>query len=171
MPTVSFSMQGARLYMMNPNVSPHVAVVVPQLTGLDNLGGQKTSIPISNFDSADFMEFAGGLVDPGKPSGNIIVDMGSSGAALINTMLQQGTNYITQFFFGMADGTSPPTVVAGVLTPPSSGSPAVYSRSGWLFGGFVNEFTITGQVNNVLMAKFGIQATGRRDMIVKGATV
>jgi hypothetical protein len=168
MATKYFVAQGSQLYIMNPTVSPHVAVVAAQLQGLDGIGGQKSSIKLSNFDSPGYDEYAPGLVDPGKPSGNCVLDMLNTAHQLLQTLLGLGQNAQTSFFYGLADGTSPPTVVTGVLTPPSTGSPKVYTRSGWLWDGFVNEWTVSAATNNVAMAKFGCQATGARQMIVKG---
>ena len=163
--------QGNQLYIMNQTVSPHVAVVVPALQGIDNLGGQKTAIPITNLDSLGFMEYAPGLVDPGKPSGNIIFEYTDTTMQLLNKLLGMGAGATTSLFYADSDAALPPTVVAGVLTPPQTGSsPKTYTRSGWLFDGFVTEFTIQAQVNNIVLAKFAIQASGARKMIVLGQT-
>lgn len=169
MATKFSGMQGAQLYLMNPTVSPKVAVVVPQLQGIDNLGGKKSSIKLTNFDSVGYEEYAPGLVDPGTPGGNIVHDYNNATIQLLNKLLGLGDSSFTSFFFGASDGTAAPTVTAGVLKPPVTGtSPGTYTRSGWLTDGFVTEYTITGQVNNVTMAKFSFQASGERKMIVKG---
>lgn len=159
--------QGTQLYFMNQTVSPHVAVVAAALQGLSGIGGVKSSIKLSNFDSPGYDEFAGGLIDPGKPNGNMITDMNNSAHQLLKTLLGLGQTAETSFFYGLGDGTGAPTVIAGVLTPPKSGSPSLYTRSGWLWDGFVNEFSQSAQTNNVLMAKFGSQASGAVQMIVK----
>lgn len=170
MATTKYSpVQGSQLFIMNQTVSPHVAVVVPAMQGIDNLGGQATSIPITNFDSIGYMEYAKGLVDPGKPSGNIVFDYNNATLQLLNKLLGMGDGAETSFFYAAADGTAAPTVVAGVLTPPKTGaSPGTFTRSGWLFNGFVADFTIQGQTNNVVIAKFAVQATGPRQLAVKG---
>lgn len=170
--TTQFSpVQGTQLFIMNNTISTAVAVVVPAMQGIDNLGGQKTAIPITNFDSQGYMEYAPGLVDPGKPSGNIIFDYNNTTLQLLNKLLGMGAGATTSFYYGAADGTGAPTVVTGALTPPQTGtSPKTYTRSGWLFDGFVTDFTIQGQTNNVVIAKFAIQATGPRKMIVLGET-
>lgn len=168
MTTAHFVTQGTQLYVMKQTVSPHIAVVAAALQGLAGIGGVKSSIKLSNFDSAGYDEYAGGLVDPGKPNGNMILDFNSSAHQLFKTLLGLGATADTSFFYGAADGTSAPTVVAGVLTPPTSGSPPLYTRSGFLWNGFVNEFSQSAQVNNVIMAKFGCQASGAIGMIVKG---
>lgn len=169
MSTQYFVTQGTQLYLLNKVASPVTVSVAAQLQGLDNIGGQKSSIKLSNFDSPGYDEYAPGLVDPGKPGGNVVLDMNSVAHQLLQTLLGMGTGSETQFFYGLADGTDAPTATGGVLKPPASGaSPALYTRSGWLWNGFVTEFTISAQTNNVAMAKFGSQATGARQMIVKG---
>lgn len=171
MSTVYSGTQGSQLYIMNPTVSPKVAVVVPQLQGIDGLGGKKSSIKLTNFDSVGYDEYAPGLVDPGNPNGNIVFDYNNTTCQLLQKLLGLGDTSRTSFFYGASDAALAPTVVTGVLTPPQTGSsPKTYTRSGWLFDGFVNEYTITAQVNNVVMAKFGAQATGARQLIVKGST-
>jgi len=166
--TKYFVAQGTQLYVMNQTVSPHVAVVAAALQGLAGIGGAKSSIKLSNFDSPGYDEFAGGLIDPGKPNGNMITDMNSTAHQLLKTLLGLGQTAETSFFYGLGDGTSPPTVIAGVLTPPKSATPVLYTRSGWLWDGFVSEFSQSAQTNNVLMAKFSSQASGAVQMIVKG---
>lgn len=168
MATQFYVTQANQIYIQNKTVSPNTAVVITQIQGVDGLGGQKSSIKVTNFDSAGYEEYAPGLVDPGKPGGNVVLDYLSTAHQLLNKLLGMGQGSTTSFFYGMADGVSAPTVVAGVLTPPGSGSPSIYSRSGWLYDGFVAEFTVSAQVNNVVMAKFAAQATGARKMIVKG---
>lgn len=168
MATVHFVTQGSQLYIQNKTVSPNTAVVVESVQGIDGLGGQASSIKLTNFDSPGYEEYAKGLVDPGKPGGNIVLNFGSPAHQLLNKLLSMGQGATTSFFYGAADGVAAPTIVAGVLTPAKTGSPGTYSRSGWLYDGFVAEFTISAQVNNVMMAKFTAQATGARQMIVKG---
>lgn len=171
MATNYFVAQGTQLYVMNPTVSPHIAVVAAQIQGLSGIGGVKSSIKLSNFDSPGYDEFAPGLVDPGKPSGNAVTDMNSAAHQLLKTLVGLGQTANTSFFYGLADGAAPPTVIAGVLSPPRITSPTTaYSRSGWFWDGFVNEFSQSAQTNNVLMAKFGSQASGAVKMIVKGQT-
>jgi|SRR5215831_1364976 len=164
-----FVTQGTQLYVMNTTVTVAVAVVVAALQGFQGLGGQKASIKLSNFDSPGFDEYAGGLIDPGKPNGNVILDFNSTAHQLLNKLLKLGQNATTQFFYGAADGTGgPPTVVGGNLQPPVSGvSPnQKWARSGFLWTGFVNEFSFSAAVSNVIMAKFSAQASGAIQMCV-----
>lgn len=230
MATNSFVVQGTTLFMMNP-LTGNTVVTCAAVQGLSGIGGVKSSIKLSNFDSPGYDEFAPGLVDPGKPGGNIILDYNNAGHQLMKQLVGLGNTGNTQFFYGAADNTTVPTAVANVMTAPQylgqtitaslnatgggqlvvtvvaagtlaigqtvsgagvtantlitgqvSGTPggvgtysvsisqvvgsesmttnSVFSRSGWFWSGFVNEFSITAQTNNVIMAKFGSQATG-----------
>lgn len=170
MATNYFVTQGTQLFVMDVTVSPHVATLAAALQGFTGLGGQKASIKLSNFDSPGFDEYAGGLIDPGKPNGNVIHDFNNAAHQLMLTLLKMGQGSTTQFFYGAADGAGPPTVVAGLLVPPVTGvSPSQkWARSGFLWSGFVNEFSQSAQVSNVIMSKFSCQASGAVQMCVKG---
>lgn len=170
MATNYFVTQGTQLYLMNKTVSPATAVVAAQLQGLDGLSGQKSSITLTNFDSPGYMEYAPGLVDPGKPGGNVVFDANSTTHQLLHQLVGMGQGATTSFFYGLADGTAAPTVITGVLTPPKTGASAAapWSRSGFLWDGFVSEFSYSAQVNNVVLAKLSTQVSGAVKMVVKG---
>jgi hypothetical protein len=232
MGTNNFVAQGTQLAVVNP-VTGNTVVIPAALQGLAGIGGVKSSIKLSNFDSPGYDEFAPGLVDPGKPSGNIILDFNNVGHQLMKTLVGLGNAGSTQFFYGSADGTVMPTSNASASTSTIAGTVFTaagalvgafglgqlltgagvtagtfitsfgtgtgglgtyninisqtvastsiagtqgfgftnpYVRSGFWWAGFVNEFSITAQTNNVLMAKFGAQATGLILEYVKGAT-
>jgi hypothetical protein len=278
-PTVSYVAQLNILYMLDPTQSGIVLPVVA-LNGFQGLGGTKSSIKLSNFDSNGYDEYAPGLVDPGKPSGTVILNYGDASHQLCQKLLGMGNAGNTSFFFGQSDSTNVPTAPGNILTPPqatltppvqaalatsttggtlpatssykyyvtaitSAGETTVsneqsvttgagatnsntvswaavpnasgyniyrtaaaggtgtelkldsvvggstvsyvdtgaktpagalpasntakyFTRSGWLFNGFVSEFAFQTQVNNVAMCKFTAQATGARQMIVLG---
>jgi hypothetical protein len=238
MGTNSFVAQGTQLFVMNP-LTGNTVVTVSAVQGLAGIGGVKSSIKLSNFDSPGYDEFAPGLVDPGKPSGNVVLDFNNAAHQLMKTLVGLGNAGSTAFFYGAADAVTVPTATGGVLSPPvlaastftgslnttsggqlivasgltgaialgqvvtgagitantvitgfvsgtfgglgtysvsisqtvaseSMTASGIFSRSGWYWNGFVNEFSITAQTNNVLMAKFGAQATGAVLEYVKG---
>lgn len=163
--------QGSQLYIANMTVSTAIAVVIAGVQGVDGIGGKKSSIKTTSFDSVGYEEYAPGLVDPGNPSGNIVFDYNNATHTLLQKLLGLGQGAMTSFFYAASDGTAAPTMVSGKLTPPTTGtSPKTFTRSGWLFDGFVNEYTISAQVNNVVLAKFGAQASGARQLAVKGSS-
>lgn len=171
--TKSYSSQGTKLYLINKTVSPNVVVVVTALAGLDGLGGDATSVDKSNFDSPGYMEYAKGLVDPGKPGGDIIFNFGDAAHILLQKLLGLGEGSETAFFLGAGDGTGAPTIdVTDPLDPrliaPVSTSPVVATRSGVGFVGFVASFTKTAAVNDIWKAKLSIQASGGQTLYTKG---
>ena len=273
-PTVSYTAQNVILYIADPTNLGSILPVVA-LNGFQGLGGVKSSIKLSNFDSAGYDEYAPGLVDPGKPSGSIILNYKDSSHQLLQRLLGLGASGATSFFFGEADSTTVPTApggvatapvgsavstpgtvtpststtggalaagpyfykvtalnaagetlpsaeatqtttgststvtlswttvagassyniyrstvtnaetliantltngyvdagpyFAGTVTVPVANTTAGFSRSGWMFNGFVAEFGYQTSTNNVAMMKLTIQATGARKMIVRGA--
>lgn len=274
-PTVSFVAQLNQLFIVDPTQT-NVVQSVAALQGFQGLGGAKSSIKTTNFDSNGYDEYAPGLVDPGKPSGNVVLNYGDASHQLLQKLLGLGSTAQTAFMFAQSDGaTTAPTAPSNVLTPPTgtlvaapgtltpststtggtlpaatyyykltalnvagettasaeasqvttgatstvtftysavsgatgykvyratspgaevylttigavttftdtgaitpgtaappaSNTTGGYSRSGWVFNGFVAEFGFQTQVNNVAMCKLTIQATGARQMIVRG---
>lgn len=171
--TKSYSSQGAKLYILNKTVSPQVVAVVVALAGLDGLGGDATSVDKSNFDSAGYMEYAKGLVDPGKPGGDVIFNFNDPGHLLLQKLLGLGDGSETAFFLGAGDGTGAPTI--DVTNPgdprliaPVSTSPVLATRSGVGFVGFVASFTKSAAVNDIFKAKLSIQASGGQTLYTKG---
>lgn len=159
--------QGVALFFQNATVSPAVVATVATMMGVDSLSGDATSIDITNFSSPGFKEYAKGLVDPGKPSGDIVYQFTSAAQQALETYLVTGQGATTQWYLGAADGTSPPTITTGILTPPLSGSNA--TRSGFYWYGFVASMTKSIPVNSFIKAKLTIQASGRIWEIVKGS--
>lgn len=276
-PTVSFVAQLNQLFIVDPTQT-NVVQSVAALQGFQGLGGVKSSIKTTNFDSNGYDEYAPGLVDPGKPSGNIVLNYGDASHQLLQKLLGLGSTAQTAFMFAQSDGAgtaavptapgnvlTPPTgtacaapgtltpststvggtlaaatyyykltalnvagettasaeanqvttgatstvtltwsavsgatgyklyratstgaevylttlgavttftdtgaITPGTAAPPTSNTTGGYSRSGWVFNGFVAEFGFQTQVNNVAMMKLTIQATGARQMIVRG---
>jgi len=274
-PTVNYVCQQNVLYIADPTNLGSVLPVVA-LNGFQGLGGTKSSIKTTNLDSAGYDEFAPGLVDPGKPSGSVILNYLDASHQLCQKLLGLGNTSQTSFFYGQADSTITPTAPGGVMTaptvpscatpgtvtpgtstsggtlaaatyfykitalnaagetlpspeasqittgstssvslswsavtnatgynvyrsnstgtekllttlgnvlsyidvgpfyvgtvsPPAANTTAGFARSGWLFNGFIAEFSFQSQVNNVAMCKLTVQATGARQMVVRGA--
>jgi hypothetical protein len=115
-PTVNYVAQQNILYMMDPTQNGVVQPVVA-LNGFQGLGGQKSSIKLSNFDSAGYEEYAPGLVDPGKPTGTVILNYGDASHQLCQKLLGLGNSGNTSFFFGQSDASTAPTAPGNVLTP------------------------------------------------------
>lgn len=118
-PTVNYVAQLNILYIMDPTGLNSVLPVVA-LQGFQGLGGAKSSIKTTNFDSNGYDEYAPGLVDPGKPSGNIVLNYGDASHQLLQKLLGLGNSGQTSFFFGQSDNTTVPTAPGNILAPPTS---------------------------------------------------
>lgn len=163
------STQGQQVYIMDTSVSPHVAVEIDLLNGFNGLGGDAKKIDVTTFSSFSTMEYRKGLIDPKQATGELIFAADSAAHQLLLKLQQEtGTTATTSLFVGFSDGTAAPTVVAGVLTPPTTGTPAHYARSGVLTDCFVMTVSFKAPVNEVVRADLTIQPTGVQTNVVKG---
>lgn len=163
------STQATQVYIKNDTVSPNTAVEIDLLNGFNGLGGDAKKIDVTTFSSSSTMEYRKGLIDPKQFTGELIFAANSAAHQLLLELQQQsGTDANTQIFVGFSDGTGAPTVVAGDLTPPTTGSPATYSRSGVLTDCFVMTVSFKAPVNEVVRADLTIQPTGVQTNVVKG---
>jgi hypothetical protein len=119
-PTVNFVAQQNQLFFFDPT-QVNVVQSVAALNGFQGLGGQKSSIKLSNFDSAGYEEYAPGLVDPGKPTGTVILNYGDASHQLLQKLLGLGNTGVTSWFFAQSDGAGTaavPTAPGNVMTLP-----------------------------------------------------
>jgi hypothetical protein len=173
MTTKSYSTQGSQLYFPDTSASPVVVDPIAQMTGFTGLGGKKTKIDITNYDSPGYKEYAGGLLDAGELTFDLIWDFTNANHILIQK-LAASANATRDFVFGASDGTAPPTftgtLAAGpiVLVPPVSASPKLYTRSGFLFSGYFSTFTVAAPVDSIIKVSCAVQQTGSILTFVKG---
>jgi hypothetical protein len=165
MTTNAYPTQGSRLYFPNVTASPAVVAPVAQMTGFTNAGGKRTKIPISNFDSGNFHEYKGGMMDASEITFDLIWDFTSANHKLIQ-QLSQTPNTERDFFFAAGDGTALPTITGSIgagnvhLKPPVSASPVKITRSGFLFFGYFSMFQLDAALDKVYVVKSGVQMSG-----------
>lgn len=175
MSTKSYSTQGSKLYFPDLTTSPVLVSAVAQMTGFTGLGGKKTKIDITNYDSDGWKEYAGGLLDAGELQFDLIWDFTNSNHILIAN-LAASANATRNFFFGASDGVAPPTSTGTlaappvVLVPPVTTSPKKYARSGFLFSGYFSSFQVDAPVDSIIKVKCAVQQSGAIQTIVKGTT-
>lgn len=175
MTTKSYSTQGSKLYFPDLTTSPVVVAAVAQMTGFTGLGGKKTKIDTTNYDSPGYKEYAGGLLDAGELTFDLIWDFTNANHILIAN-LAAAANADRDFFFGASDGSSPPTFTGTlaappiVLVPPKSTSPVKWTRSGFLFHGYFSMFQVDAPVDSIIKVHCAVQQSGGITPIVKGAT-
>jgi hypothetical protein len=174
MPTKAYSTQGSQLYFADTTASPAVVDPIAQMTGFTGLGGKKTKIDITNYDSVNYKEYQGGLLDAGELTFDLVWDFTNANHILVQ-QLAQAANASRYFVFGASDGTAPPTFTGTlasppiVLVPPVTASPKHYSRSGFLFFGYFSMFQVDAPVDSIIKVHAAIQQSGGITTFVKGA--
>ena len=177
MTTKSYSTQGSQLFFPDETASPAVASPIAQMTGFTGLGGKKTKIDITTFDSSGFKEYAGGLLDAGELTFDLIWDFTNANHALVQK-LAGAANQTLPFFYAASDAanTVVPTITGTealgtvALAPPVTTSPVKYARSGFSFNGYFSSFVVDVKIDSVIMVHAAVQQTGGIKTIVKGAT-
>ncbi len=163
------STQGFEVFLLDDRVSPPVALKVDLLRDFNGLGGPAKKIDTTTFSNTNTESYVKGLIAPTETTGTLIFAPDSDAHQyLIELEKRTGTTATIQLFAGSSDGTSPPTVVAGVLTPPSAGTPADWTRSGFWTELYVSKVNIKNAVNDVQMADLAVQPSGELKMYVKG---
>lgn len=165
MTTRSYSTQGSQLFFPDTSVSPAIIAPVAQMTGFTGLGGKKTKIDKTTYDSVNFKEYAGGLIDAGELSFDLIWDFTNTNHALIQ-QLAEAANADRSFYFGASDGTGTPTYASGLLVPPIASG--LVTRSGFVFFGYFSMFQIDAPIDNIIKVKCGVQQSGNIRTAVKG---
>lgn len=162
MTTKSYSTQGGQLYF--PNVA-NTVVAVAQMTGFTGLGGKKSKIDITNYDSVNYKEYAGGLIDAGELNFDLIWDFTNVNHKLVQSLVESA-NASRSFFFGASDGTAAPTYNAGLLVVPNAAN--AVTRSGFLFYGYFSMFQVDAPVDNIIKVKAAVQQSGGITTYAKG---
>lgn len=163
------STQGIQIYILDDRVSPHVALEIDLLRDFNGLGGPAKKIDTTTFSNATTESYLKGLIAPAETTGTLIFAFDSEAHQyLVELEKRTGTTAVVQVFVGQSDGTAAPTVVGGVLTPPSTGTPAHWSRSGCLTDCYVSKVQFKMATNDVVMADLSIQPTGTLELVTEG---
>jgi hypothetical protein len=173
MTTTAINTPGTKLYFLDVTVSPHIVVAVTALKGFSPAGGGKRKKnDKSNFDSSAYNENQGGRIDPPEASGQIILLKTDSSHQKLKALMEGQANGTysndTQWFLADSDATSPPTIVASVLTPPQTASPKHWARSGIKLVGYIATLQPKYEDDNIIMADFAIQVSGAPTWYAKG---
>lgn len=151
MATKAIPTAGSQVYLANLLAVTPVALLIPQLRGLSNLGGgQRKKNDASNFDSGSYDEYIGGRAAPPETQSEIILDMTNTAHQQVKALFEaQAVGSIANnmgFFVGFPDGNGiaplyqSSGVNAGLLLPPSTtalAAPAAPTVNGATTGGTV----------------------------------
>lgn len=138
--------QGTDVYVHADNYIDKLACV----TSISGLGGARSQIDVSCF-SSDEMEYEGGMANPGQITFGGIYDSDDAVFATLIGLKESGE--IVDWYIGGNDGTSAPTEVATVFTPPSD-------RTGIDFKGYVADISWQMDANSVWKYQLIVQRSG-----------
>jgi hypothetical protein len=167
--------QGSGFWVLDDTVtSPAIVRQIKQTEGISGLGGSRTVIPITNLDSTG-VEKQAGLMDAGSIQFSLIFNPADIAHQLLETLANSTTTKpVKQFYVGLSDGavTAPSfsgTIAGGNLvlkTPPGSGN---NTRTGYLFSGFVKQWSRAAPVNGVVKVSGAIEITNPVFTAINGA--
>lgn len=172
MTTKSQPTSGTRVYLLNTLISPHVALLVPQLKGLSNVGGgPRKKIDVSNNDSGAYDEYQGGRAAPPETSGELVLDLTSTGHQTLKSLFEAGaagTIGLIPFVVCESDDSTAPLVQGGILVGAQTASPKHWKGSGFYGNCYVADLSAKGSDNDVWRADFKLQVTGKTFWFAKG---
>jgi hypothetical protein len=167
--------QGSTLYVVDSSISPKTVIAIPYIKGLSNVGGGKASqLNGSNMDSGAYDEYAAGRAAPPEMSGELVLDKSNVGHQKAKTLFElsnAGTIGNLQIYVGDSDAANAPTLVLGVLTPPTSASPKKWLRSGTQGNAYISSFLPKKADNDLERADISLQWSGKGTWTVKGDVI
>lgn len=173
--SVAVLSQGSAFYVLDDTVtSPALVRQIKQTEGISGLGGSRTVIPITNLDSTG-VEKQAGLMDAGSITFSLIYNPADLAHQLLETLANSTTTKpLKQFYVGLSDGTATAPTKTGTIalanlvlvTPPGSGT---NSRTGYLFTGFVKQWSRAAPVNGVVKVSCAIEITAPVFTAINGA--
>lgn len=140
--------QGTETWVLDETVSPPVLLKIGNVTGYGDYGPQADDIITTNFESSRVEKLAG-LPDDGDAT----VQLNLADLAAHRFLAGNVGGDRFYFYFGYGDGTTDPTVVGGVLTPPSG-------RTGDRVYASVKSFRKQANVNDVLRVTVALAISG-----------
>lgn len=141
--------QKTELYFLSNDAVPKI-VKLGAFNGFSGLGGQKSEIDATDFDSVA-KEFFTGLEDSGTFGANVNLDPTDAGQDALLKIKNDGT--VNTFVLCLSDGSTAPTLVSSVVTPPTT-------RTSYMFDASVQQFTISGDPDNILKGQVQLRITG-----------
>jgi hypothetical protein len=141
--------QKTELYFLSNDASPAI-IKLGSFNGFSGLGGQKSEIDATDFDSTA-KEFFTGLEDSGTFGANINLDPTNAGQDALQQIKDDGT--VNKFVLCLSDGIASPTLATDVVTPPTT-------RTSYMFDASVQQFTVSGDPDNIVKGQVQLRITG-----------
>lgn len=149
MTTKAVKSQKTKLYFVNNDTTPAL-VACDQVSNASGLGGSKSDIDITNFDS-DAKEFLVGLEDPGTLSLDLVFDPTNLSHQDLIKLKDGGTR--NPMILCLSDGTTAPTYSAGAITAPTGRTSASFLAS-------VQQVQFDVAKDGAVMAKVNLRLSG-----------
>lgn len=121
------------------------------ITNFNGLGGQKPEIDTTNLDS-EAKEFLTGLEDSGTFSVNVNIDPKDTSQEQVFALKDSGE--VVAWALCLSDGAAAPTANAGDLAAPDD-------RSCFIFAATVQQFTVSGEADNIVKGQITLRITGK----------
>jgi Phage tail tube, TTP, lambda-like len=141
--------QGTEVFFVSAD-SPQTLNKLAKVSTFDGLGGSASEIDITNFDSTR-KEFLRGIRDGGTVNLSLNLSPGDSTQTKFFALEADGDS--VYWCIALSDGTPDPTLSGNAITAPAS-------RSSFIFQGFVQQATITGQQDDAIRCQVQIRVTG-----------
>lgn len=142
--------QGTELWLVKDE---DTIVKISKVTGVTGTGGANDQIDDTDLDSTE-KEYLAGLPNPGALNAPLNFTPSIAVHRDLYAMWQTGAR--AQWIVGLSDGSAPPTILAGVITWPTT-------RSYFDFQGYIADFPIDAAVNSKLETAMTIQRSGPKN--------
>lgn len=143
--------QGTALYFKNTTEDPAVVTKLDCPTGITGLGGAADQIETTCLDATEDKTYVRGLGNPGQV--NVPFNLDPTAASHHALFDLKATGELVNWMVCLAESTTAPTLVAGVLTAPAD-------RSALAFTAYVADVTIDVATNEVVKGTLILQRSG-----------
>lgn len=142
--------QGTEMFVLDETVSPSVVVEIECPTNIQLGSSTKDQIDITCLGDTERV-YESGLGTPPQVTFDFVYGEDADSQRLLQAMQESGEK--AQFFVGLSNGTSPPTVSGGSLV-------AASGRNGYLFEASVISVPIAIAGNEVVRGSATLQVSG-----------
>lgn len=144
--------QGTELFVLDETVSPSVVVQIGCPTNYNPGGSTRDQIDTTCLGDEE-RTYESGIGTPAQETLDLIFDPDDDSHRLLEAMQTSGEK--AQFYVGLSDGTTSPTVSGGALQ-------AASSRTGYVFEASVAGVSYAIPTNDVVRASVSLQRSGAR---------
>lgn len=137
--------QGTEIYIIDEGSVLDLGCV----QSIDGISGEREDIVVECLNKEE-KQHLGGQMDPGEVTFNIALEPDNETHQTLHELYRDGTDNV-RFAIGFGDGTADPAVVSDEFDFSSTG------RSFVSFKGYINDFPMTAEIDDVWMSELSIQ--------------